>query len=144
MAELTDCVREIMAAVKNVHLLATVDAQGQPQMRWMGALVEDPQAPWTFYLACGKNSRKMQQIAQNPAAQLLFSKQDDWQVAMLSGTAEDVDTPELRALLWENIPMMDQYYSGQDDPNMGIIRFVTKTLEVLCLQEGHEPRTIEL
>lgn len=144
MSDIPDRVRQVMAAVHNVHVLATVDAEGKPQMRWMGAVVEGPDAPWTFYLACGKNSRKMAQIAQNNHAQLLFSKEDDWQVATLSGTAEAVDTPAIRQLLWNAIPDMDKYYSGVDDPNMGIIKFTTRCLELLAMSEAHEPYCFEL
>lgn len=144
MAELPDLVRDIMQAVKNVHVLATVDAEGAPQMRWMGALCENPKTPWTFYLVCGKNSRKMHHIAANNQAQLLFSKEDDWQVATLSGTATAVDTPELRSLLWTGIPMMSTYYSGPDDPSMGIIEFKTQRLELLALNEGPEPHSLEI
>ncbi|MEN6548969.1 MAG: pyridoxamine 5'-phosphate oxidase family protein [Armatimonadia bacterium] len=144
MADLPDRVRSVMQAVSNVHVLATVDSEGKPRMRWMGALYEDPKAPWTFYLVCGKDSRKMHQISANNHAQMLFSKQDDWQVATLSGTATVVDTAELRSLLWKGIPMMDKYYSGPDDPNMGIIQFKTRCMELLALDEQHEPYCFEL
>ncbi|MEN6301234.1 MAG: pyridoxamine 5'-phosphate oxidase family protein [Armatimonadia bacterium] len=144
MADLPDRVRSVMQAVSNVHVLATVDSEGKPRMRWMGALYEDPKAPWTFYLVCGKDSRKMHQISANNHAQMLFSKQDEWQVATLSGTATVVDTAELRGLLWNGIPMMDKYYSGPDDPNMGIIQFKTRCMELLALDEQHEPYCFEL
>jgi general stress protein 26 len=144
MSAVPDHVRAIMQAVNNLHVLATVDAEGKPQMRWMGALVEDPNAPWTFYLACGKDSRKMAQIAANPRAQLLFTKQESWEVATLSGKAEAVDTPEARQLLWEACPPMRQYYSGVDDPSMGIIRFTTCCLELLAMAEGHETQHFAL
>jgi general stress protein 26 len=144
MSDIPARVREVMQAVGNMHVLATVDAEGRPQMRWMGALVEDPDQAWTFYLACGKESRKMKQIAGNPHAQLIFSKQDDWQVATLSGTAEAVDCVHCRKLLWDGVPAMGNYYSGPDDPNMGIIRFTTKCLELLAMSEGHETHCFEL
>lgn len=144
MAEIASKVRAVMDAVGNVHVLATVDAQGRPQMRWMGALVEDPGKPWTFYLACGKQSRKMAQLAANDHAQLLFSKQDTWEVATLSGRGRAVDTPEIRQLLWDTIPAMQQYYSGVDDPAMGLIEFRTECLELLAMQEGHECLVEEL
>jgi general stress protein 26 len=144
VAEVMDRVREIMEAVQKVHVLATVDAEGRPQMRWMGALVEDPETPWTFYLACSSGSRKMEQIAANPHAQLLFSKLEDWQVASLSGEAEAVDSPEIRQLLWEAVPAMRQYYTSADDPKMAIIRFKACCGEVLSMQEGMEPARFEL
>ncbi len=139
MSDVPTRVKALMASVNNVHVLATVDAQGAPQMRWMGWLVEDPEQPWAFYLCCGKSSRKMAQIAGNPAAQLLFSKPDYSEVASLSGVATAVDTPAIRQLLWAEVPDMEKYYSGVDDPNMGIIRFTARCLELLCIGEQHEP-----
>jgi general stress protein 26 len=106
----------------------------------MGALVEDPKTPWIFYLACSTGSRKMQQIALNPRAQLLFSKLDSWH----SGEAEAVDSPELRQMIWDAVPVIAEYYSGPDDPNMAIIRFRTCCGEVLAMQEGMEPVRFEL
>ena len=122
MSEIPDRVREVMNSVKGLHVLGTVDAEGRPRMRWMGALLEDPERPWTFYLACGAGSRKLQELAHNPHAQLLFSQMGPWQVASLSGTAEAVDSPELRQLLWDALPGMRRHYSGPEDPKMGIIR----------------------
>lgn len=144
MSDVPDRVREVMQATDNVHVLATIDAEGKPQMRWMGALVEDPETPWTFYLACMKGSRKMQQLAQNPNAQLLFSQIEDWKVASVSGTTEAVDCEHCRQLLWDNVPAMQKYYSGVDDPNMGIIKFTAKCMELLAMQEEHEPYCFEL
>jgi general stress protein 26 len=144
MSDVPDRVREVINAVQMMHVLATVDADGKPHTRWMGALVEDPQYHWTFYLACHKGSRKMVQLAANPHAELLFTKQETWQVASLSGTGEAVDTPEIRALLWEACPPMRRYYSGVDDPSMGIIQFTTRCMELLSMQDGHEPYCFEL
>jgi len=142
MSETAAQVREIIEAVNGLHVLATVNEEGSPRMRWMGALMEDPEQPWVFYLVCGKDSSKMHEIAQNPEAQLLFSQMDPWKVASLSGTAEAVDSPELRELLWDSIPAMHNYFRGVDDPGMGIIRFTSKCAEV---QTGHgEPHCFDL
>ena len=142
MSETPELVREIIEAVDGLHVLATVDEEGRPRMRWMGALLEDSHKPWTFYLVCGVDSNKMHEIAQNPNAQLLFSQMDPWKVASLSGTAEAVDTPELRQLLWDSIPAMANYFSGVEDPGMGIIRFTSKCGEVQTMNA--EPHCFEL
>lgn len=139
MSDTLERVRGIMAAQHNVHLLATVDAEGKPHCRWMGALVEDPQAPWTFYLACGKDSRKMAQIAANPNAQLVFSDQSTWDVATLSGTAVAEAGPTVRQWLFDAVPVMKAYYSGPADPTMGVIKFKTRCVELLTAHESHEP-----
>lgn len=133
MSDLPDQVRAVMQAVHNLHVLATVDAEGKPHLRWMGALVEDPEHPWTFYLACGKNSRKMAQLAANANAQLLFTNQDTWEVATLSGIAEAVDSRQTRQMLLEAVPQIRRYYSSADDPAMGVIKFTTRCLEMLSI-----------
>ncbi len=144
MSDTMQRTRDVMAAVHNMHILATVDGEGNPHCRWMGALVEDPASPWTFYLACGKGSRKMGQIAANPSAQLVFTEQTKWEVATLSGTAVAEEGAEARRLLWDAVPMMKKYYSGPDDPKMGIIKFKTKCLELLAMHENREPLCLDL
>lgn len=139
MSDTLERVRGIMVAQHNLHLLATVDAEGRPHCRWMGALVEDPQAPWTFYLACGKASRKMAQIAANPNAQLVFSDRSTWDVATLSGTAVVETGPAARQWLFDAVPAMTTYYSGPADPTLGIIKFRTTCVELLAAHESREP-----
>ena len=139
MSDTLERVRGIMAAQHNLHLLATVDAEGRPHCRWMGALVEDPQAPWTFYLACGKASRKMAQIAANPNAQLVFSDPVKWDVATLSGTAVAETGQAARQWLFDEVPAMKTYYSGPTDPTMGVIKFKARCVELLAAHESHEP-----
>ncbi len=144
MPEMTERVREVMTAVHNMHVLATVGADGKPHMRWMGALVEHPEQPWTFFLVCNKESRKMAQIAANNQAQLLFTNQDKWEIASLSGTVEAADCPECRKMMWDSVPAMSRYYSGPDDPKMAIILFKTECLELLAMSEGHQVYCLEL
>lgn len=144
MSDVAERVRKIMAVAQNVHVLATVDGEGKPHCRWMGALVEDPNHPWTFYLACGKQSRKMIQIAANSNAQLLFTDQSNWQVATLSGTAVAEEGMEPRKWLFEAVPVMKDYYSGPDDASMAVIRFKASSLEVIAMKEGMQPASLEL
>lgn len=144
MSDTIERTRAIMAKVHNMHILATVDADGKPHCRWMGAVVEDPASPWTFYLACGKQSRKMSQIAANPNAQLVFSDQAKWEVATLTGTAEASEAAEPRQWLYDAIPMLKKYYGSPDDPKMGVIKFKATSLELLAMHENREPESLEL
>ncbi len=139
MSDTAERVRGIMAAQHNLHVLATVDAEGRPHCRWMGALVEDSQAPWTFYLACGKTSRKMEQIAANPNAQLVFTDPVKWEVATLSGTAAAEAGQAAREWLFAAVPAMKNYYSGPTDPGLGVIKFKANCLELLAMHENHGP-----
>lgn len=145
MAEIGERVREVMAAAKNVFVMGTVDAEQQPQMRWMGALVEAPDSPWTFYIVSGAAARKVSQIAGNPAVQLLFTRLPDYaEAATLWGTAEMVADPEIKQMVWEAIPGMSEYFASADDPNYGVIRFTTRCLELLAMREQHEPYHVDL
>ena len=144
MSEVPDRVREIIAAANKMSVLATVDEKNAPQMRWMGGLVEDPDKPWTFYLACGASSRKMAQIAANPSAQLMLNKPDYSEVATLSGTAEIVECLEAKKVVWEAMPQIEKYFASHDDPGFGVIRFTTRCMEVLAMAEQHEPYCFEL
>lgn len=144
MSATIERVRGIMAGQHNMHVLATVDGEGRPHCRWMGALVEDPSTPWTFYLACGKASRKMTQIAANPNAQLVFTDQTTWDVATVSGTAAAEKGQAARQWLFDAVPAMKTYYSGPADPALGVIKFRATGLEVLAMKESHEPVRLDL
>ncbi len=144
MASTIERVRAIMAAQNNLHVLATVDGEGRPQCRWMGALVEDPNTPWTFYLACGKASRKMAQIAANPQAQLVFTDQTKWEVATLSGTAVVENGQAPRQWLFAAVPAMTTYYSSPTDPTLAVIRFRATCLELLATHENLQPVSVAL
>lgn len=135
--------KEIMARGKP-FAMATVDAQCKPWMRWMGALATDPHDDNVHYLVCGQTSRKMTQIAGNPATQLLFSNEDYTCVVTLSGRSEIVADPDTKRMVWEAIPAAARYFSGPDDPGFGVVRFRAELLEVLCLGESHEPVRVDL
>lgn len=144
MSDLLDRVRGVMAMQHNLHVLATVDGEGKPHCRWMGALVEDPSTPWTFYLACGKASRKLTQIAANPNAQLVFSDPAKWDVATLSGTAVLENGQPPRQWLFDTVPAMKTYYSAPADPTLAVIKFRTTCVELLAMNESHGPVWLDL
>ena len=144
MSDTLERVRGIMAQQHNLHVLATVDGQGRPQCRWMGALVEDPTAPWTFYLACGKASRKMTQIALHPYAQLVFTDQAKWEVATLSGIAVIEPGQAARQWMFAAVPAMTTYYSSPTDPALGVIKFKTQRAELYAMHENRDPVSVAL
>jgi general stress protein 26 len=135
MADTLERVRGLMAAQRNVHVLATADGEGRPYCRWMGALLEDPNVPWTFYLACDKTSRKTAQIAANPHAQLLFTDATKWEVATLAGIAVCETGQAPRQWLFAAVPAMTTYYSSPADPALGVIKFTTRRVEFYAMHE---------
>ena len=124
-------------------IMATVDADSKPCMRWMGAFARDPENPWVLYAASFSGARKMQQIAANPNMQLLFAKPDFSEVATLIGTAEAENSPEIKQLVWNAIPALAQYFTSPEGEDYGLIKFTTKCMELLAMQEQHEPYCVE-
>lgn len=123
-------------------VLATVDQDGAPQVRWMGAVFAE--GPFTLYLAAGAESRKMAQIRGNAKSQLMFHADDFSKVATLSGTSEIVSDATLKQKVFAGIPAAAQYFSGPDDPNFGVIKFQPKKIEMLGLSEGMGVETVDL
>ncbi|MCX7598757.1 MAG: pyridoxamine 5'-phosphate oxidase family protein [Armatimonadetes bacterium] len=134
---------EIIAMARRVvsegkpFVLATVDADGGPRMRWMGGLVlEDP---LTIYMACGASSRKMDQIRGNPRGQLMFQTEGFREVVTLYGTCHIVDDAKVKEKLWAEMPVLENYFAGADDPNFGVIRFETQRVEIMIADRHDEP-----
>ena len=120
-------------------VMATVDEARAPQMRWMGAAIRDTQNALLYYLVCGSSSRKMAQIAQNPATQLMFHTEGFQCIVTVSGKSQAVDSAGLKHSIWEQTPVLARYYAGPDDPRFALIGFEVECLEILCIGGSHEP-----
>ncbi len=101
--------------------LATTDAK-TPYQRLMMTLHIDEDG--TIYFSTFRGSRKVQQIASNPAVSVLYTsfKGDmmDWESVTVTGTASVTDEKGLRQRFW--MPEFTRYYpGGVDDPNYVII-----------------------
>ena len=140
---------EILAAAQELarskapFVFATVDAQGAPQVRWMGGLVLDE--PFQVCMMSGAQARKLAQIRNNPAGQLVFSTPDFSRVITVSGTCEVSEDLECKERMWAAMPELAQFVSGPEDPNFGLVRFTGRRLELLAVMElGPEPLVAEL
>jgi len=140
---------EILAAAQELarskapFVFATVDAEGAPQVRWMGGLVLDE--PFQVWMMSGAQARKMAQIRGNPAAQLVFSTPDFSRVITVSGTCEVSEDLACKQRVWVAMPELAQFVSGPEDPDFGLVEFVGKRLELLAIRElGPEPLVAEL
>jgi uncharacterized pyridoxamine 5'-phosphate oxidase family protein len=125
-------------------VMGTVDAAGKPQMRWMGALARDPNCPTVGYLACASNSRKMAQLAANPATQLVFHSEDFSCVATLDGDGREEKDLAVKRQVWAAVPMLAEYFPGPDAEIFALVRFQARRVEVLCMSEGQAPVSVEL
>ena len=134
--------RELIST--GVHVMATVDEEGRPQMRWMGALAADPRDENVHYIVSSAKARKVAQLQANPAVQLLFTAPEYKCIVNVSGECDMVQDMEIKRMVWDAIPACADYHSGPDDPDFGVIRFRARCLEVLCVGESHEPVRVEL
>jgi general stress protein 26 len=123
-------------------MLVTVDQSHAPQARWMGGNVLDQ--PFTVWMASRKNTRKMDQVRANPAAQLVCSNEDLMRTATISGRCEIVDDREAKVRLWEGTPGLSRVMSGPDDPNFGVLKFTAHRVELLDLTQAMAPQVAEL
>lgn len=123
-------------------VLATVDSEGVPQARWMGAA--HLEEPFLVYMAAGAASRKVGQMESHPKSQLMFQTEDYSRVATLTGTCEVVGDVETKRRVFKGIPGAAQYFSGPDDPNFAAIKFTCQRVEMLGMAEGMAPVSADL
>lgn len=126
----------------DVFVLSTVDGRNRPQSRYMGVkLVAKGMA---IYMETYKRSRKVKQIERNPRAQLLFSTSDYSEVVTVAGKASMDESVGIRKKIWKANPVSADYFTGYDDPNMGLIRFKPETLEYFGPATGLEHIQVKL
>lgn len=100
---------------KHPGILTTVDGMGRPHTRWMATLAFDefPQ----IYTLTASISRKMSQIAMQPAVEWMFSEQDLSLILNLSGKAQIVTDIREYKRLWGMIADKSKAYFLN---NMGV------------------------
>ena len=131
-----------LVGARKPFVLGTVDAAGQPQMRWMGDLLREE--PLVIWMAGGAQSRKVVQLQAHPQAQLILQAPDFSTVVTLSGRCETCTDAASKQKVWDGIPGLARHSSGPDDPKMAALRFVTERVEVLQMAAGTEPLVAEL
>jgi len=114
--------------------LATTDSNTPYQRQMMTLSVDDD---GTIYFSTFRGSRKVQQIASNPAVSVLYSsfKGDmmNWETVSVMGKAKVTDEKALRERFW--MPEFTRYYpGGVDDPSYVII--VIKPVEARYMTAG--------
>ena len=124
--EVKKAAKELVTKDGAVYVLATVDAENGPQMRYMGALVFE--GDFEVLMVSSSTARKVEQIAQNPRAQLLFASEDYKRVATLSGTAT-MDAPDYA------ISRLYGDYSYKKFPGAGNINLMCE-VQILVGEDG--------
>ncbi len=106
--------------------LATTEGN-QPRVRpMMPYSTEDGQ----FLLALLGRSRTIEQIKNNPQLEICFVDRKMW-YARVAGKGKISDHAEHKETLWNNIPMLRQYFGGPTDPNFHLIVIDMESCEAM-------------
>ena len=119
-------------------VLATTDGD-QPKARpMMPYLSDDGQ----LLLACISTCRTIGQIQANPKVEMCYIDRKMC-FARVSGLATVSPDSSKKELVWEQIPMLRQYFSGPADPNYVLLEIAVTKVEVMTPQQ-REPEIVLL
>ena len=119
---------EIIDLIKDAGFgfLATTEGK-QPRVRPMMPYLNDE---GNLLLALLGNSRTIPQVKENPMVEICFVDRKMC-FARLSGKASLRDELEKKEAVWNNVPMLRQYFSGPQDERFILVEIETKSLEAM-------------
>lgn len=110
--------------------LATTEGN-QPRVRpMMPYLTEDNE----LLVALLPRSRTIAQVKQNPLVEICFVDRKMW-YSRVAGKASISQDQAKKELVWNNIPMLRQYFGGPQDPNFILMSIEIKGLEAMTPHE---------
>lgn len=119
-------------------VLATTEGN-QPHVRpMMPYLTEDGR----FLVALLARSRTIPQVKENPLVEICFVDRKMW-YCRISGKATIADSTDDKQILWDNIPMLKQYFGGIDDPNFVLMQVEIANVEAMTPHQK-EPENVSL
>ncbi len=123
---------EIIDLIKDAGygVFATVDGN-TPKARPMMPHVDDN---GNLLLAVLPTSRTINQIKANPRIEMCYIDRK-MNFARIAGDAAVSDDMAKKEAVWNNVPMLRQYFSGPEDPNFILIEVITDTAEVMTPQQ---------
>jgi general stress protein 26 len=112
-------------------ILATTDASGQPQMRWMSTLSfgDFP----VFHTLTAANARKVDQIRNNPRVSWMFFNKDLSLTLHLSGQASIIDDPATLKHIWRSVEdKTHTYFLNEYSHRPGFVAIETTVESIEC------------
>ncbi|MDD5220053.1 MAG: pyridoxamine 5'-phosphate oxidase family protein [Candidatus Bipolaricaulis sp.] len=108
--------------------LATSEGE-QPRVRPVTLLNIDQK----FWIATGMRSAKARQMRHNPNVEfcLPLGAEGDSGYLRIAGLAESVTEPEIRETIGKQIPFLQEFWSGSDDPQFALFRITHIEVEYL-------------
>ena len=117
-------------------LLATAEDK-QPRVRPMMPYLSDDHQ---LLVALLGRSRTIRQVKKNPRVELCYVDRKMW-YCRIAGTAVISVDAEKKEMLWNNIPMLKQYFGGPEDPNFVLMVIDINEVEAMTPHQK-EPETI--
>ena len=123
---------EVIDLIKDAGygVLASVSGNMPKARPMMPYLAEDG----NLLLAVLNHSRIIAQIQENPLVEMCFIDRKMCFVR-IAGNASLSQDMEKKQLVWNNIPMLRQYFGGPQDPNFVLIEIETGTIEAMTPQQ---------
>ncbi|MDP8264642.1 MAG: pyridoxamine 5'-phosphate oxidase family protein [Candidatus Aceula lacicola] len=117
--------------------LATVE-KNQPRVRPVGPyLTEDN----TLLLALFSHRRSIVQMNENPLVEICFVDRK-MAYCRIAGKATVTNDSENKKLMWDNSPMLKQYFSGPEDSNFSLVEVKITQAEAMTASD-QEPQEID-
>jgi general stress protein 26 len=134
---LLSAAREIIKTAGKVALI-TQDENGAPQVRTMDPF--SPEEDFTIWLATHPNTRKAQQIRNNPNVTLYYPDKNDKGYVTIHGTAELVNDQKEKDKRWKN--EWKNFYANRTDGYL-LIKVTPAFLELINYNKGisGDPKT---
>jgi len=128
--QLIAAAREVMAAAGNCALI-TIDESGEPRVRVMDPF--PPDSNMIVWLGTNPNSRKVEQIRNNPHVNLFYFDASGQGYVTIAGTARLVDDPEEKNERWKT--EWEAFYPNHAEAYL-LIEVTPDWLEVLSGKHG--------
>jgi uncharacterized pyridoxamine 5'-phosphate oxidase family protein len=131
---------EVIDLVKDAGFgfLATVEDK-QPRVRPMMPYLTDDNK---LLLSLLSRSRTIPQVEQNPQVEFCFVDRKMW-YCRLTGKAKLSDNLEDKTTVFNNVPMLRQYFGSPEDPNYKLIEIEIIDVEAM-MPHQKEPEKIDL
>ena len=132
-----------------VGAMTTVDADGVPHTRWMGAAIGTDGIA-RLYTLTGRGTRKIPHIETNPHVTWLFSSPHYSEVITLMGTAQVLDSPMVQQGVWDRLADCAKAYGMNALSNTETLEFLVVETTITALEymnpgEGvTHPRKLEV
>ncbi|OGX38583.1 MAG: hypothetical protein A3C36_05760 [Omnitrophica WOR_2 bacterium RIFCSPHIGHO2_02_FULL_52_10] len=131
---------EVIDLIRDAGFCMLATAEGkQPRVRPMMPYLTESNE---LLLALLGRSRTIQQAKANPQVELCFVDRKMW-YCRIAGKATISEDKSKKQILWNNIPMLKQYFGGPDDPNFHLMTIDIQQVEAMTPHQK-APEIIEI